>query len=363
MSTKSILQNTKSSSTPIPTIVEGTPLTPTTIAVAVPEAYTSTMAQPIVNDSSLASNPFGGFGHLLHYNVQSIPMDSSSFSYGMPNFTLQFSTAIPATGSNDNFVLGGTTPPYTPFPFGVSHISQTNPNVGSVPVLNPGSNPFMTVWNNPVGGQVPPYVPSSSVPIPTNTFGMTKTLQSSGFPPQGCHSYTLGNPQPRSNPIGGNFHNPYQNIPVGMMPSPPYTIQPRGGTYNSGQGFSFYQNLGWNAVPNTQYFVGGWGQMSQLRLPFLAMHNLPDLSKLMNNMVSLDPTWPPVPTKLPSDIQKFEGKNGEDPSEHVTTFHLWFSSNILNHDGIRLQLFQCTLIGVASQWYIELTRGTHGSFN
>jgi hypothetical protein len=28
----------------------------------------------------------------------------------------------------------------------------------------------------------------------------------------------------------------------------------------------------------------------------------------------------PVPTKLPSDIPKFEGKTGEDPGDHVTTF-------------------------------------------
>jgi hypothetical protein len=43
--------------------------------------------------------------------------------------------------------------------------------------------------------------------------------------------------------------------------------------------------------------------MSQPRLPFLATLNLPDLSKLMNDPVSHDPTWPPIPTKIPSDIQ------------------------------------------------------------
>jgi hypothetical protein len=52
--------------------------------------------------------------------------------------------------------------------------------------------------------------------------------------------------------------------------------------------------------------------MSQPRLPFLATVNLPDLSKLMNDPVSHDSTWPPVPTKLPSDIPKFEGENGEN---------------------------------------------------
>jgi hypothetical protein len=42
--------------------------------------------------------------------------------------------------------------------------------------------------------------------------------------------------------------------------------------------------------------------MSQPRLPFLATLKMPDLSKLMNEPVSHDPTWPPIPTKLPSDI-------------------------------------------------------------
>jgi hypothetical protein len=63
--------------------------------------------------------------------------------------------------------------------------------------------------------------------------------------------------------------------------------------------------------------------MSQPRLPFLATLNLPNLVKLMNDLVSQNPTWPLVPTKLPSDIPKFEGKNGEDPGDHATTFHLW----------------------------------------
>jgi hypothetical protein len=159
MSTGSSLQNTRSSSTPNPTIINGTPSTPTIATVAVSEAYTGTMVRPIVNASSLALNPFGGFGHSLSYNVQTIPMASSPFSYGMPNFTSQFSTAIPAAGHNASLGLGGTRPPYTPSPFGGSHIPQANPNVGSVPILNPRSNPSTVGWNNPAGGQVPPYIP------------------------------------------------------------------------------------------------------------------------------------------------------------------------------------------------------------
>jgi hypothetical protein len=98
-------------------------------------------------------------------------------------------------------------------------------------------------------------------------------------------------------------------------------------------------------------------------LPFLAMLNLPELSKLMNDPISHDPTWPPIPTKLPSDILKFEGKNGEDPGDHVTIFHLWCSSNSLNDDSIQLRLFQHTFIGVTVKWYIKLPRGKYGTFS
>ena len=135
-----------------------------------------------------------------------------------------------------------------------------------------------------------------------------------------------------------------------MNPNKPLMNQPGGGSYNPGQGHGAYQNPGWVAVPQTQYFSRVWGHMSQPRLPFLAMLYLPDLSKLMNDHVSHDPTWSLVPTKLPSDIPKFEGKNGEDHGDHVTTFHLWCSSNSLNDDSICLRLFQRTLIGVAEKW-------------
>jgi hypothetical protein len=69
-----------------------------------------------------------------------------------------------------------------------------------------------------------------------------------------------------------------------------------------------------------------------------------------------------MPTKFPSDIPKFEGKPNEDPGDHVTTFHLWCSSNSLRDDSIQLRLFQCTLIGSAAKWYIELDRSRYSTF-
>jgi hypothetical protein len=78
------------------------------------------------------------------------------------------------------------------------------------------------------------------------------------------------------------------------------------------------------------------------------MLHLPDLTRLLNDLICHDPRWPPMSTKLPSNIPKFEAKPNEDPGDHVTTFHLWCSSNSLKDDSIQLQLFQRTLIRSAA---------------
>ena len=83
----------------------------------------------------------------------------------------------------------------------------------------------------------------------------------------------------------------------------------------------------------------------------------------MNDTMSHNLAWPIVPNKLPSDIPKFEGKAGEDPGEHVTTFHLWCSSNSLHDDSVCLRLFQRTLTGPVVKWYIELSRGAYTMFD
>jgi hypothetical protein len=83
----------------------------------------------------------------------------------------------------------------------------------------------------------------------------------------------------------------------------------------------------------------------------------------MNDPVHQYPSWPPVPTNLPSNIPKFKGKIGEDPGDHITSFHLWCSSNSLNYDSIRLILFQRTLKRVAVKWYIEILGGMYKTFN
>jgi hypothetical protein len=95
----------------------------------------------------------------------------------------------------------------------------------------------------------------------------------------------------------------------------------------------------------------------------MEMLNFPDLSKLMNDIVFHDPNWSLVPTKFPSDIPKFEGKSGEDMGDHVTNFCLWCSLNSLNDDFIQLCIFQHTLMGVSTKWYIKLDGGAFHTFH
>ena len=76
------------------------------------------------------------------------------------------------------------------------------------------------------------------------------------------------------------------------------------------------------ARPSAQQFSNSWGIRDMPRIPFLETLNLPNLTKLMNDPVAHLPQWPPITTKLPSNIPNFEGNPREDPSNHIMTFHL-----------------------------------------
>jgi hypothetical protein len=69
-----------------------------------------------------------------------------------------------------------------------------------------------------------------------------------------------------------------------------------------------------------------------------------------------------MPTKLPSDIPKFEGKAGDDPANHIMNFHLWCSSNSIMDDSIKLRLFQRTLTGPSAKWYVDEKSRSHVTF-
>lgn len=124
-------------------------------------------------------------------------------------------------------------------------------------------------------------------------------------------------------------YNPNQNYNPGSF------NLPRGNT----------MGVGYNVQHNTP----NWGTRTLPGILFLATLNILDLKKLTNYSVAHLPQWPPIPMKLPSYIPKFEGKHGEDPSNHIMMFHMWCCSKSLLDDSIRLRLFQCTLTGVAAK--------------
>jgi hypothetical protein len=108
--------------------------------------------------------------------------------------------------------------------------------------------------------------------------------------------------------------------------------------------------------------MAGTNPPPPLQMPYLASLNISDLSKLTNDPILYDPTWPAMPTKLPSKITKFEGKAREDPANHIMIFQLWCSSNNIMDDSIRLRLFQHTLTGPSTKWYMDEKSGSHVAF-
>ena len=98
------------------------------------------------------------------------------------------------------------------------------------------------------------------------------------------------------------------------------------------------------------------------QLPFLATLKFPYLSKLTNDPIMHHPSWPSVLVKIPTDISKFEGKMGDDPASHITTYHLWCVSNSMLDDSIKLCLFPRTLTGNTTKWFIELSTSSFCDF-
>jgi hypothetical protein len=235
---------------------------------------------------------------------------------------------------------------------------KTTPASPSIPTtigLYPG-HPYPGVvnplWTQPNPTGIPPQgtMPYQSVN------SMIQMQQSLPPPyiggPTGQPQY-VGGPPVQSQYMGGQTGQPPY---IGGQPGqPPYMGGPSSFVTSPQPGY------GPTGVP-TQYSYHQYQQPNR-QLPFLATLDLPDLSRLTNDPILHAPFWPTIPAKLPSDIPKFDGKPGEDPNNHVMTFHLWCSSNSLMDDSIRLRLFQRTLTGAATKWYIELSRNSFVDFN
>jgi hypothetical protein len=291
--------------------------------------------------------------------------------------------------------MGGTSAPFIAFPYGGGHIPPSSPSLGGVPQhsvgpnvnlfgagsqalppynMSVGSTPFslfgafgnnafssavISAGGNPGYGQPHPVqgtipaqgahlgIPSSQgpwnpwqgpVPLPGMSIG-GNPFHTQWNPGQGPTPMPIGSAggNPSQNPWNATQAHPftsyYGNQPMmSQQAHNPYTGHDHGYYQSPGQQPNFSWQPGASQTPGS--FFPGYNP--QPKLPFLATLHLPDLTRLLNDPICHDPSWPPMPTKLPSDIPKFEAKPNEDPGDHVTTFHLWCSSNSLRDDSIQL---------------------------
>jgi hypothetical protein len=275
-------------------------------------------------------NPIGNIGQLFTTGPQ-IPVTPPQTGGQIPFGGHPHAGGQPQTGVH--YQPHGQTVSVAPNPWSIPF--QGNPHASTGPTVPAASNP----WNIPSQGnpqfpagqnsQAPQQPPYGQMPNPT-----LNPQNPSGYPPLTQTSHNNSNPlylgQNQPNMRGPTSYN-YPHNPV----------------------------LGPTGVPLPHQH---YPQVNR-QLPFLATLDLPDLSRLTNDPIHHSSGWPTIPAKLPSDIPKFDGKSGEDPNNHVMTFHLWCSSNSLMDDSIRLRLFQRTLTGSAAKWYIELPRASFYDFN
>lgn len=307
--------NASESIPPIETLI--TTVVGTTAAAPQPVLSTSAVSLPscliptpmVIVSTSSTLIPLGGNAQQPLY-MQSA---SNPFSYGIPPVTI---------GSLGNFFAnnmvpsmpmssGNTSNNFRPFQFRNAHIPLSNPTLGGAFAAQAGSQ----VGSIPMSG-------GGFIPQPYAQYGSSVGI-GPGFIPQSINPF--GNPSLVS---GEKMFgcNPYYSSSQPTQ-SQPYILGaqiPRNNAYEGGSNpYNFQQN--WNSVPP--------------KIQFLATLNLPDLSKLINDLSKHSMAWPPITKKLPLDIPKFEGKVNKDLNMHIMTFHLWCSSNSLMEDNIRLSIF------------------------
>jgi hypothetical protein len=395
--------STGTSSIPITVVTSGeaSPNLPSVVRSTMALATTTSQSGPTPSIAA-ATNPFtsSATGAPFSYGMPS--------SGTVLALTSSISQTLGLGAGSSNASLqgqpGGTHAPFNAFPYAGGHLPPSSPSLGgphqqtagqpahtSLPGAGSQGQPAQTLpvgpspfsWNGAVGNNTltPSAFPSGGTPI----FGQSNPAQGT-IPTLGANIPGPWNSGQGSNPAmgmpfwGNAFHNQWNPgqatmpLPTGpawnnpsqspqntmnaqnsmsFMGNQP-TMSPQMQNPFAGQGQGFYPNPG--QQPNFSWQPGASqtpgpfypGYQQQPKLPFLATLHLPDLTRLLNDPICHDSRWPPMPTKLPSDIPKFEAKPIEDPGDHVTTFHLWCSSNSLNDDSVQLRLFQRTLIGSAA---------------
>jgi hypothetical protein len=410
---------TSSGNSSIPTTVattgEASPNLLSSVRATMVLATTTSHSGPIPSIVA-ATTPFtpSATGSLFSYG-----MPSSGTSLALTHSTLHtLGLGVGISNAPLQGQLGGIPIPFNAFPYAGGHISPSSPSLGGLHQQSKGQ-PAHTSSFGARSQETPMQTMrvSSSPFVWNGTFG-NNTFTSIAFPSRGTPIFGQSTPEQGTIPAprahiagpwnsgqgfipfsgmsfwGNSFHSQWNPGQTSMpLPSGPAWGNPSQSPSNimhaqhlmsfmgnhpmmsphmqnpyAGSGHGFYQNPGqqpnFSWQPGASQTLGPFfpGYQQQPKLPFSATLHLLDLTRLLNDPNCHDPRWPPMPTKLPLDIPKFEAKPNEDLGDHVPTFHLWCSSNSLKDDSVQLRLFQRTLIGSATKWYIELDRSRYSSF-
>jgi hypothetical protein len=129
----------------------------------------------------------------------------------MPNMPSPFPSSPSPSYMNPSFGSGGMMPPFSTSSFDGSHIPQPTLTVGGWNLPSYGSNPSFTFPGESaqMGGYstyyTPSIYPSSTMPVPTNTFPMADLHLSSGISYGGSQFYGTGYPLHESLHLGETY--------------------------------------------------------------------------------------------------------------------------------------------------------------
>jgi hypothetical protein len=341
---------TMSHSGPTPSMVATTPLyTPSATGTPFSYGMPSLGTSPVLTSSTLQTLGLGvGSSNTpLQGQLRGIPVPFNACPYAGGHIP----PLSPSLGGSHQQSVGQPTHT-SPFGAGSQGTPAQTQTVGSLPFLGNetfGNNTLASAafpsGGTPIFGQFTPAqgtIPALGAHIPGPWNSAQGSVPSSGMSFWGNSFHSQWNPGQTSMPLpsGLAWGNPSQSPsntmnaqnPMSFMGNQP-TMSPQMQNPYAGQGNGFYQNPGqqknFSWQPGASQTPGPFylGYQQQPKLPFLAMLHLPDLTRLLNDPICHDLRWPPMTTKLPSDIPKFEAKPNEDPGDHMTTFHLWCSSN------------------------------------
>jgi len=138
----------------------------------------------------------------------------------------------------------------------------------------------------------------------------------SGKNPQGVPNQCMGAPYSHTQMSQvGTTYTRGNSIPQNQNPhgNPLYSTIPQTNCYTTKPIYTMGNQMMGGAQSSSSHPSSPWSKLGAPNsLPFLAMLDIPNLYKLTNDPIYHNLQWPPISHKIPMNIPKFDGKQGED---------------------------------------------------